>query len=69
MLQMLNSIFLLYCPTSAKDMPPFNDSKIFTVSLIFKHIIFYLAFGAPSSFGEADFRKKGRETLSRSHNN
>jgi hypothetical protein len=49
-------------PSPAKDMPPFNKSKTLTLSL--KHTCFYLAFGAPFAFGEADFHKtKGREAL------
>jgi hypothetical protein len=49
---MLNS----FCPTSAKDMPPFNKSKKF------KYIHFYLVLGTPLVLREADFQFKSKET-------
>jgi hypothetical protein len=48
-------------------MPPFNKSKILTLSL--KYINIYLDLGAHLLLGTAGFHKiKGRKTLSRSHN-
>jgi hypothetical protein len=66
---MLDSFFLQSCPTSAKDMWPFNKSKIFTLLLQLSTFTFILLFVCHLFFGGADFHKiKGRETLRRSHN-
>jgi hypothetical protein len=61
---MSDSLFLQYCPTSAKDMPPFNKSKVFTLSLQLSTFTFALLVGQHLPW-EADFHKiKSRETLS-----
>jgi hypothetical protein len=55
-------------------MPPFNKSQIFASIKYFlaweDYHNFYLAFGASYASWEVGFHKiKGKETLSRSHNN
>jgi hypothetical protein len=68
-LQTLDSFFPQHRPTSTKGLWSFKKSKILALITSIKHIHFYLAFGAPLALGEADFHKiKGRETLSKSHN-
>jgi hypothetical protein len=50
-------------------MPPFNQSKIFTLSFKLSTLTFNLALGTAFAFGEADLHKiKVRETLDISHN-
>jgi hypothetical protein len=64
-LQMLDSFFSQHCPTSTKDIHLSTNLRFhfFTSS---KHIHFFLAFGVPFTFREADFHQmQGRETLSK----
>jgi hypothetical protein len=81
-LKMPDSSFPRCCPTSTKDMLPFNKSKIFTLSLKNVRYLsympflawedyhnFYLAFWALFALGEACFHKiKGRKYSEISHN-
>jgi hypothetical protein len=71
-------VFPKHHATSAKDMPPFNKSQIFTLSFTLStfvpflawenHHSFYLAFGAPSAFlGGRFLQDEGQGTLSESH--
>jgi hypothetical protein len=54
---------------TAQDIPPFDKSKIFILSLKLSTFTFAFLVGHHLLFWEADFHKiKVRETLSRSHN-
>jgi hypothetical protein len=54
-LHMLDSVFPRCCSTSVNEMPPFNKSKIFTLS--FKLNYFYLILRAPFALERYIFTK------------